>query len=154
MSRARGILTPLIVTAIGVGTGNITLFLFPFGNGQLTSFQASRYLTQRSSKTRSRRSLSSTSYPNLSHKVFCCVQTRLSSHRNVKIKDQHAPSPSPEEQIRKTEEAVANAGGATGISNDAERWAKVQSGQFSKPTDTFRWSDVPLDRYSTPEKPS
>ena len=68
MSRARGLLTPLIVTAIGVGTGDITLSLSAFENGQLTSVQASRYLTQLSSKIRSRKSLSSTSYPNpLSH---------------------------------------------------------------------------------------
>ena len=73
-------------------------------------------------------------------------------HRNIVFREQHAPSPSPEEQIRKTEEAVANAGGATGIPEDAEGWAKVQSGQFSKPGDTFRWSDVPLDQYSTIEK--
>ena len=72
----------------------------------------------------------------------------------MEIKEQHATSPSPEEQIRKTEEAVANSGGATRIPDDAERWAKVQSGQFSEPADTFRWSDVPLDRYSTLEKQS
>ena len=74
--------------------------------------------------------------------------------RNVEPEEQHAPLPPPEEQVRKTEETVANAGGATTIPEDAERWAKVQSGQFSKPVDTFRWSDVSLDRYSTPEKGS
>lgn len=73
-------------------------------------------------------------------------------YRIVEFKEQHAPSP--EEQIRKTEEAVANAGGATTIPNDAERWSQVQTGQFSKPVDTFRWSEVPLGQYSTPEKSS
>lgn len=73
-------------------------------------------------------------------------------HRVVEFKEQHAPAP--EEQIRKTEEAVANAGGATTIPKDADRWSEVQNGQFSKPVDTFKWSEVPLDQYSTPEKPS
>lgn len=75
------------------------------------------------------------------------------SYRIVEFKDQHAPSP-PESQIRKTEEAVANAGGATTIPNDAERWAKVQTGQFSKPVDTFEWAEVPLDQYSNTGKKS
>ena len=74
------------------------------------------------------------------------------SYRIVEVKDQHAPSP--EEQIRKTEEAVANAGGATTIPTDAERWSKVQTGQFSKPVDTFDWAEVPLDQYSNAEKKS
>ena len=73
-------------------------------------------------------------------------------NRIVESKEQHAPSP--EEQIRKTEEAVANAGGATTIPNDTERWSQVQTGQFSKPVDTFKWSEVPLDQYSTTEKSS
>ena len=66
MSHARGLLTPLMVTAIGIGTGKITLSLSTFRNRQLTSIQASRYLTQPSSKTRSRKKPSSTSYPLLS----------------------------------------------------------------------------------------
>ncbi len=73
-------------------------------------------------------------------------------HRNVEHPEQH--SPAPEEQIRKTEEAVANAGGATTIPADTERWSQVQNGQFSKPLGTFSWSEVPLDQYSTPEKSS
>ncbi len=73
-------------------------------------------------------------------------------HRNVEDPEQH--SPVPEEQIRKTEEAVANAGGATKIPTDTERWSQVQNGQFSKPLDTYSWSEVPLDQYSTPEKSS
>ena len=73
-------------------------------------------------------------------------------HRNVEFKEQHAPPP--EEQVRKTEEAIANAGGATTLPKDAERWSRVQTGQFSKPVDTFSWSEVPLDQYSTPEKSS
>lgn len=71
MSRARGVLTPLVVTAIGIGTGKFTLSPSTFGNRQLTSIQASRYLTQHSSKIRSRKGLSSTSYPNLSDKASC-----------------------------------------------------------------------------------
>lgn len=71
-------------------------------------------------------------------------------HRIVEFKEHHAPSP--EEQIRKTEEAVANAGGATTIPKDTGRWAAVQTSEFSKPTDTFDWSEVPLDQYDTPEK--
>ena len=67
MSHARGLLTPLMVTAIGIGTGKITLSLSTFGNRQLTSIQASRYLTQPSSKTRNRKKPSSTSYESLSH---------------------------------------------------------------------------------------
>ena len=74
------------------------------------------------------------------------------SPRNIEFKEQHAPLP--EEQVRKTEEAVAIAGGATTIPKDAERWSRVQTGQFSKPVDTFSWSEVPLDQYSTPEKSS
>ena len=71
-------------------------------------------------------------------------------NRIVESKEEHIPSP--EEQIRKTEETVANAGGATTIPNDTERWSQVQTGQFSKPVDTFKWSEVPRDQYSTIEK--
>lgn len=84
-------------------------------------------------------------------KYICWLQTN-NFHRTVEFKEQHAPSP--EEQIRKTEEAVANAGGATTIPKDTERWSEVQTGHFSKPVDTFKWSEVPLDQYSTPEKSS
>ena len=72
MSRARGILTPLVVTVIGVATGKFFFFFIcTFGNGQLTSVQVSRYLTQLSSKIRSRKNLSSVSYLNLPHKASC-----------------------------------------------------------------------------------
>lgn len=80
----------------------------------------------------------------------CQPHTNDFPNRIVEFKEQHAPAP--EEQIRKTEVAVANAGGATTIPQDSERWSEVQAGQFSKPVDAFRWSEVPLDQYSTPEK--
>ena len=54
--------------------------------------------------------------------------------------------------MRKTEEAVANAGGATTIPNDAPRWSEVQAGQFGEPKDTYKWAEVPLDRYSGSER--
>ena len=50
------------------------------------------------------------------------------------FKEQH--SLSPEEQIRKTEEAVANAGGATTIPKDTPRWSEAQTGEFSEPGST------------------
>ena len=52
---------------------------------------------------------------------------------------------SPNELRRKTEERVANAGGATTIPKDAARWAEVQRGQFAETRDTFKWNEVPLD---------
>ncbi len=67
----------------------------------------------------------------------------------VEFKEQY--SPSPEEQVRKTEEAVANAGGATTIPKDTTRCSEVQAGQFSKPANTFSWSEVPLDQYTSSE---
>jgi len=77
---------------------------------------------------------------------------RLHFPSRVDFKEQH--SPSLEEQMRKTEEQVANAGGATTIPKDAAILSEVQAGQFSKPADTLNWSKVPLDQRSTPEKPS
>ncbi|CAF9936553.1 hypothetical protein IMSHALPRED_010796 [Imshaugia aleurites] len=111
MSYARGLLTPVLVTLVGVGTG-IAIF----------------------------------------DPAFKQEKEQKEREQTVEFKEQHAPLP--EEQIRKTEEAVANAGGATTISKDAERWSQVQTGQFSKPVDTFMWSEVPLDQYSPPEKSS
>ncbi|CAF9935777.1 MAG: hypothetical protein ALECFALPRED_006548 [Alectoria fallacina] len=111
MSYARGLLTPVLVTLIGVGTG-IAIFDPAFKQEKLQKEQ----------------------------------------EQIVEFKEQHAPAP--EEQIRKTEVAVANAGGATTIPKDSERWSEVQAGQFSRPVDAFRWSEVPLDQYSTPEKSS
>ncbi|KAL2055819.1 hypothetical protein ABVK25_004063 [Lepraria finkii] len=66
--------------------------------------------------------------------------------QTVEFKEQH--SHSPEEQVRKTEEAVANAGGATTIPNTTPRWSEVQAGQFSKPVNSFSWHEVPLDQYN------
>lgn len=81
-----------------------------------------------------------------------CISNVDSTHSVVDFKEHH--SPSPEEKMRKTEEAVANAGGATTIPKDTERWSEVQAGQFSKPADTFSWAEVPLDQYSPSDKKS
>ncbi|CAD6586987.1 MAG: hypothetical protein ASARMPREDX12_002565 [Alectoria sarmentosa] len=109
MSYARSLLTPVLVTLIGVGTG-IAIF----------------------------------------DPAFKEEKQQKEQEQIVEFKEQHAPAP--EEQIRKTEVTVANAGGATSIPKESERWSKVQAGQFSKPVDAFRWSEVPVDQYSTPEK--
>lgn len=147
MSYARSLLTPVLVTIIGVGTGKQT---FTLSNIRpLTFVQALRYLTQHSSKRKSRESMRSTSSRD-SVQIYR-LRTNI-SHRVVEIENQHVPPP--EEQIRQTEEAVANAGGATTIPKDMERWSEVQTGHFSKPVNTFRWSEVPLDQYSSPEKSS
>ena len=63
MSYARGLLTPALVILIGVGTGKQILSPPVPKNIQLTFVQASRSLTQRSSKRRNRGSMSSMSYP-------------------------------------------------------------------------------------------
>ena len=73
-------------------------------------------------------------------------------HRNVEVPEQHPPSP--EEQVRKTDEAVANAGGATTIPKHIERWSEVQRRQFSKPVDKFRWSEVPSEHDAITEESS
>ncbi|KAL9626998.1 MAG: hypothetical protein Q9164_007734 [Protoblastenia rupestris] len=56
---------------------------------------------------------------------------------------------SAQDHVRKTEERVANAGGSTTIPNNTARWAEVQNGQFAVPTQTFKWSDVPLNGYNS-----
>ncbi|KAL9134872.1 MAG: hypothetical protein Q9175_003942 [Cornicularia normoerica] len=111
MSYPRGLLTPVLVTLVGVGTG-IAIFDPAFKQEKDQKVQV----------------------------------------QSVEFEEQHAPPP--EDQIRKTEDAVANAGGATTIRKGTERWAEVQTGQFSKPEATFKWSEVPLDQYSTTEKSS
>lgn len=75
---------------------------------------------------------------------MCCSRTDF--------KEQH--SPSPEEQIHATEVAVANAGGATTIPDDAPRWGEVQANQYSKPANGYSWSEVPLDQYNRTGKSS
>ncbi|KAL9132076.1 MAG: hypothetical protein Q9217_000112 [Psora testacea] len=57
-------------------------------------------------------------------------------------------SASAQNLVRKTEERVANAGGATTIPSSTPRWAEVQAGQYALARQTFNWSDVPLDGYS------
>ena len=59
---------------------------------------------------------------------------------------------SPNELRRKTEERVANAGGATTISTGAARWGEVQKGQYGETEDTYAWSGVPLDGFGGREK--
>ena len=149
MNYARGLLTPVLVTIVGVGTGRLIMSSRLSQNCLLTFVQESRYSTQHSSKIKSRRNRRSRFGP--------------VSKRSLPATNQHVPSidefndqqaPSPAEQVRKTEETVANAGGATTIPKDTERWSEAQIGQFSKPVDTFKWSEVPLDQYSTSEKSS
>lgn len=78
-------------------------------------------------------------------------ERREQEHR-VDFQEHHQQSI--EEQVRKTEEAVANAGGATRIPTDTPRWSEVQADQFSKPANTFSWHQVPLDQRTPPEKTS
>ncbi|KAL6717360.1 hypothetical protein ACLMJK_005275 [Lecanora helva] len=67
------------------------------------------------------------------------------------LKEVH--SPSAEEQVRKTEEAVANAGGATTIPKDAPRWSEAQAGQFNRPENFVPSSESPSPQSKPPEKP-
>ncbi|KAL9067582.1 MAG: hypothetical protein Q9161_006771 [Pseudevernia consocians] len=124
MSYARGLLTPVLVTIVGVGTGKQTLSppIPRVSPAELSSGIA------------------------IFDPAFKQEKKQREQEQIVEFKEQHAPSP--EEQIRKTEEAVANAGGATTRPKDTERWSEVQTGHFSKPVDTFKWSEVPLDQYS------
>ena len=116
MNYARGFLTPVLVTIVGVGTGRLIMSPGLSKNRLLTFVQELRYLTQHSSKRKSRRNKTSRFGP-ASKRSLPATDQHVPSI--VEFNDQHAPSP--EEQIRKTEEAVANAGGATTISKDTKR---------------------------------
>ena len=160
MSHARGLLTPLMITVIGIGTGKMHLIPVHFQDPPANLLPGVAIFNpalkqDKEQKVPEQYVLSKP--PSLTQGLLLSQKPAF-SHRNVEIKEEPAtPSPSPEEppeQIRTTEEAVASPEGVNGIPKDAERWAKVQSGHFSKPVDTFNWSGVPLDRYSTPEKPS
>ena len=116
MNYARGFLTPVLVTIVGIGTGRLIMSLGPSKSRLLTFVQELRYLTQHSSKRKSRRNKTGRSGPVSKRSL---PETHQHVPSIVEFNDQH--SPSPEEQIRKTEEAVANAGGATTIPKDTER---------------------------------
>ncbi|KAK0514081.1 hypothetical protein JMJ35_003803 [Cladonia borealis] len=77
---------------------------------------------------------------------------RKEQEHRVDFQEQHPQSP--EEQVRKTEEAVANAEGSTRIPTDTPRWSEVQADQFSKPANTFSWHQVSLDQRTPPNKSS
>ncbi len=153
MSYARGLLTPVLATIVGVGTGKQTLSPPISQNRQLNYLQGIAIFDPAFKQEKEQREQEQYVQSNPVQSQNTSVGSKPTYlYRIVEFKEQHAPSP--EEQIRKTEEAVANAGGATTIPKDTERWSEVQTGQFSKPVDSFKWSEVPLDQYSTPEKPS
>ena len=116
MNYARGLLTPVLATIVGIGTGRLIMSQGLSKNRLLTFVQELRYLTQHSSKRKSRRNKTGRFGPVSKRNLPATDQHVISI---VEFSDQHAPPP--EEQIRKTEEAVANAGGATTIPKDTER---------------------------------